>query len=115
VECAQIGSLKWLHAQQHLLKHGHYQIVLNNLKNYALTNEGSATYKCYHYLKKRTHQLHYEQALKHGLPIGSGEIESAHRYIIQNRIKITRAGWLEENAEAMVTLSVHRANNIVDQ
>ena len=34
------------------------------------------------------------------LPIGSGEIESAHRYIIQSRLK--RAGTCEEVAAAIV-------------
>jgi hypothetical protein len=110
-ECAKIEPIKWLHAQQQLLKCGHYPTVLTNLKDYAMTNEDSATNKCYQYLKKRTHQLHYDKAIKNNLPIGSGEIESAHRYIIQNRIKITGAWWLIDNAESMINLSVHRANN----
>ena len=114
-ECAAISPVKWLHAQQQLLKCGKYETVLTNLSNYAHEHEGSATYKCYHYLKKRNHQLHYAEALKNELPIGSGEIESAHRYIIQNRIKITGAWWIEDNAESMANLSVHRANNNWDE
>lgn len=110
-ECAKDKPIKWFHTQQQLLKCGHYKTVLNNLKDYAMANEDSATSKCYHYLKKRTHQLHYDKAIKNDLPIGSGEIESAHRYIIQHRIKITGAWWLIDNAEAMINLSVHRANN----
>lgn len=49
------------------------------------------------------------------LPIGSGEIESGYRYIIQNMIKITGAWWLEDNAESMANLSAHRANKNWDQ
>lgn len=109
-ECTKIEPKKWLHAKQQLLKCGHYEKVLNDIKNYALTNEGSATYKCYHYLKKRSHQLHYDKAIKNNLPIGSGEIESAHRYIIQSRIKITGAWWLIDNAESMICLSINKAN-----
>ena len=109
-ECAMIDPLKWLHAQQQLLKCGKYETVLINLSNYAHEHEDSATYKCYNYLKNRTHQLHYDEAIRNQLPIGSGEIESAHRYIIQNRIKITGAWWLEDNAESMANLGVHRAN-----
>jgi len=114
-ECARIEPIKWLHAQQQLLKCGRYETVLTNLSNYAHEHEGSATYKCYHYLKKRTHQLHYDEAIQNDLPIGSGEIESGHRYIIQNRIKITGAWWLEDNAESMANLSIHRANNKWDE
>jgi len=44
------------------------------------------------------------------LPIGSGEIESAHRYIIQERLKITGAWWKEENAADMLALRINRAN-----
>ena len=45
-----------------------------------------------------------------GLPIGSGEIESAHRYVIQIRLKIAGAWWKIENAEKMLALRVMRAN-----
>jgi len=114
-ECARIEPIKWLHAQQQLLKCGKYETVLTNLSSYAHEHTESATSKCYHYLKKRTHQLHYDEAIQNELPIGSGEIESAHRYIIQNRIKITGAWWLEDNAESMANLSVHIANNKWDE
>ena len=60
---------------------------------------------------RRTHQLHYDEAIKNYLPIGSGEIESAHRYIIQNRVKITGAWWLIDNAESMINLNIHGVNN----
>jgi hypothetical protein len=55
--------------------------------------------------------LDYKSAMANNLPIGSGEIESAHRYIIQKRLKITGAWWLEETAENMLALRTHRANN----
>ncbi|MCE3268565.1 MAG: hypothetical protein K0R49_817 [Burkholderiales bacterium] len=37
-ECANDRSQKWLHAQQQLLKCGHYTTVLDNIKNYAIVN-----------------------------------------------------------------------------
>jgi hypothetical protein len=36
---------------------------------------------------------------------------SPHRYVIQKRMKIAGAWWLEPNAEAMLALRVNRANN----
>ena len=110
-ECAASTNRKWLKAQQQLLKCGKYQMVLNNLKYYATRNQDGAANKCYQYLKKRANQLHYHTAIKNDLPIGSGEIESAHRYIIQHRIKITGAWWLDEHAESMANLGTYRANN----
>jgi hypothetical protein len=44
------------------------------------------------------------------LAIGSGEIESAHRYVIQERLKLSGAWWKATNADYMLALRVVRAN-----
>ena len=49
-------------------------------------------------------------ALKEELPIGSGEIESAHYYVIQQRLKLTGAWWKEDKAAKMLALKIIRAN-----
>ncbi|MBK8754908.1 MAG: hypothetical protein IPL99_26230 [Candidatus Competibacteraceae bacterium] len=46
---------------------------------------------CDRYIRNRWDQLVYQGALQRGLPIRSGEIESAHRYIIQERLKLPSA------------------------
>ena len=43
-------------------------------------------------------------------PTGSGEIESAHRSIMQKRLKISGAWWKLENLSKMLALRVVRAN-----
>ena len=48
----------------------------------------------YSYLATRKDQLKYAEAIAEGLPIGSGEIESAHRYVAQKRLKLPGAWWL---------------------
>ncbi|OQX00859.1 MAG: hypothetical protein BWK80_61130 [Desulfobacteraceae bacterium IS3] len=58
----------------------------------------------------RAGQSGYKEAQENGLPIGSGEIESAHRYIIQKRLKIAGAWWKEKNAQNILSLRVLRAN-----
>jgi hypothetical protein len=45
-----------------------------------------------------------------GLPIGSGEVESGHRYMFQNRLKIAGSWWKMENLKKMIALRVLRAN-----
>jgi hypothetical protein len=47
---------------------------------------------CHRYLSARKDQLKYREALAEGLPIGSGEIESAHRYVAQQRLKLPAPG-----------------------
>lgn len=50
-----------------------------------------------------------------GLPIGSGEIESTHRYIPQKRLEIPGATWHPDTINPMLApmlaLPVIRANN----
>ena len=65
----------------------------------------------FRYLHHRLKHLHYAQSRKAGLPIGSGEVESAHRHVIQQRLKLAGAWWKETNAQAMLGLRVARAND----
>jgi len=46
-----------------------------------------------------------------GLPTGSGEVESAHRYIPQKRLKIPDATWHPDNINPMLALRIIRAND----
>ena len=54
--------------------------------------------------------LDYRGALANGWPIGSGEIESAHRYVAQQRLKRPGAWWRVEHAEHMLALRIVRMN-----
>lgn len=65
---------------------------------------------CHRYISNRSHCLDYKGALAQGLPIGSGEIESAHRYIFQKRLKISGAWWKPDNLAKLVALRIVRAN-----
>jgi len=67
--------------------------------------------RCYNYLANRPGQFHHQAAIAAKLPIGSGEVESAHRYVIQKRFKLPGAWWTINNAQAMLKLRVLRENN----
>ena len=45
------------------------------------------------------------------LPIGSGEIESAHRYVAQRRLKRPGAWWRVKHAEYILALRITRIND----
>ena len=66
--------------------------------------------QCHRYLSQRREQLDYQSAMQRDLPIGSGEIESAHRYIAQQRLKRPGAWWRAANADYMLALRINRAN-----
>ena len=53
----------------------------------------------------------YEKARASGYPTGSGEVESAHRYIPQKRLKIPGAGWAPATINPMLALRVMREND----
>jgi Uncharacterised protein family (UPF0236) len=65
---------------------------------------------CHRYITNRPDQFNYQTALQSGLPIGSGEVESGHGYVIQDRLKISGAWWNIENAAKMLALRVSRVN-----
>ena len=60
--------------------------------------------KCVNYLLKYASYLHYDQYLAQGLPIASGVIEGACRYLVKDRMDLTGARWRLLGAEAVLKL-----------
>jgi hypothetical protein len=107
-------SKSWLELQKKRLRNNDSASVLAALSE-ALEPAGVAdadapVRACHRYLSNRLDHLDYHGALAQGLPIGSGEIESAHRYVVQQRLKRPGAWWTPDNAEAMLALRITRAN-----
>jgi hypothetical protein len=66
------------------------------------------------YLVKHTRLLHYDGALADGLPIATGVIEGACRYLVQDRMGRTGARWSLVGAEAVLRLRALRASGDFD-
>lgn len=60
--------------------------------------------KCAGYLLKYKEYLHYDEYLAQGLPIATGVIEGACRYLVKDRMDITGARWGLSGAEAVLRL-----------
>lgn len=105
---------EWLHWAQRRLKEADVAAVLAELRPrrepVGVADEAAPVRRCLRYLENRPTQLDYAGALRAGLPIGSGEIESGHRSVIQERLKLSGAWWAEDNARKMLALRVARAN-----
>lgn len=126
---------KWRREQQGLLKESKHKEILETLRRRlpidwetkkeakskkkskvaVIEEKGKAqeetpVEKCYRYIANREDSLDYKEALEKDLPIGSGEIESSHRYVIQKRLKIAGAWWKPETVEYMLSLRTLRAN-----
>lgn len=66
------------------------------------------------YLVKNTRLLHYDRALADGLPIATGVIEGACRYLVKDRMGRTGARWSLTGAEAVLRLRALRASGDFD-
>ena len=105
---------RWRKRQQQRLKGNRVGKVLDELTAH-LEEEGDndeprPVRACWRYLSNRLANLDYKGAIAAGLPIGSGEIESGNRSVIQARLKRSGAWWKEENAEDMLALRALRAS-----
>ena len=110
--CAPDEAKVWLKTQQTRLKHNQWAQVLAALYPYlepaSVDDKQAPVRAAYRYLDNRPDQLDYQGAIGAELPIGSGEIESAHRYVILERLDIAGAWWTVEKAEQLMTLRVLR-------
>lgn len=104
----------WLEKQQSRLKDNRVAAVIEELllhiEGAEIEDAAAPVRVCHRYLTNHREQMNYREALLAGLPIGSGEIESGHRYVVQERLKKAGAWWKPENAKTMLALRVNRAN-----
>ena len=105
---------RWRRRQQGRLLENKVAAVLRALAAHR-EPEGAApgpVRAAYRYLHERRDHLDYAGALAAGRSIGSGEIESGHRHVIQQRLKLAGSWWKESNAQAMLGLRVARTNQL---
>ena len=105
---------EWLRRQQGRLLNNQPDKVLKGLAGrLEPQNTTEAPVRAaYDYIRTRIDHLDYLSARKSELPIGSGEVESGHGHVIQDRLKLSGCWWKETNAAAILNLRVARANNL---
>ena len=112
--CRAQAPERWRRTQQDRLKRGAPAKVIEALAEHLEppdTPEELAPVRNGHrYVTNRTDCLDYPRALRLGLPIGSGMIESGHRHVLQARLKKAGAAWLITNADRIANLRALRAN-----
>jgi hypothetical protein len=69
---------------------------------------------CAEYLCKYRDQLRYGRAIADGLPIATGVVEGACRYLVRDRMDRTGARWSVAGAEAVLKLRALRTNGDFD-
>lgn len=109
---SDLTATQWLSNAKTMLKEGKSPKLIEELN--ATLNRADAecaVAKAHQYLNNRAGNLNYPKALEAGLPIGSGEVESGHRSVLQARLKKPGAWWSLDNAENMAHLKVLQENN----
>lgn len=113
--CRPGKPVPWRKTQQKRLRRGAVHKVIDELVpclEPKETIDAEAPVRCgLRYLNNRIDFLDYPRALKLGLPIGSGMIESGHRHVLHARLKKAGTAWLSEHADQIAHLRVLRANN----
>jgi hypothetical protein len=112
--CRASAPQQWRRTQQARLKRGVPEKVIaalaEHLEPATVPDEEAPVRNGHRYLTNRTDCLDYPRALRLGLPIGSGMIESGHRHVLQARLKKAGAAWLVEHADQIANLRTLRAN-----
>lgn len=80
------------------------QLELLNKKSKLTKKQQSEKLKLKKYLDNNRKRMNYPEYIKKGLLIGSGAIESAHRTVIQKRLKLAGQRWSIQGAKNMINL-----------
>jgi hypothetical protein len=104
---------------RHRLRHGHEQHVLAELATLVegkhLPDAARETLtKVYNYLKTHEEHIQYDHFKAAGLPIGSGLVESACKWLIQQRFKGVGMRWSEPGFNHLLHLRLAWVNQRFD-
>lgn len=89
-----------------MLKEQGVDFVLNMIlkKDCRTRTQKEERSKLKRYIINNRNRMNYPSYLKRGLLIGSGAIESAHRTVIQRRMKLSGQRWSKQGAQRMLNL-----------
>ncbi len=106
---------QWVRQQLLRLLRGEAKRVVHGMrvsagKKKVSENQLKTVQKSAAYLEKRLDYLHYDEAIKQGLPIATGVIEGACRHLVNDRLGITGAKWSLATSQAILRLRALHAS-----
>ena len=101
----------WVHPRLRAIADGDVEAVLKELKKENDDTPNDRRKRLIGYIERFYKSLDYKKFKSLGYPIGSGEIESAHKSIPQKRLKIPGASWNTVSINPMLSLRILRAND----
>jgi hypothetical protein len=108
---------QWAEATMIRLCDGHVDQVVASLRTMKPKSDDAQEEirKLIGYLQNHAHRIHYFDDLGEGLPIGSGGIESANKFICHTRLKRSGAWWVKEMGNAMLRVRCAMYNGTFDR
>ena len=111
---------KWMEQQKKALLNDQIHQVIEDLKRLSIKSKTVKTEQqnLLTYLQKNSIRMLYKTYLDKGYKIGSGAIESAHRTVIQKRLKQSGQRWTLKGAQNIIDLRLmnmnQQWNNVID-
>lgn len=100
----------WVESRLQQIDQGRASAVIKQLRREEQQQTVDRRRQLVGYLERFEQCLHYDAFKAKGWPIGSGEVESAHRIIPQKRLKLPGAWWHPDHINPMLALRLLRAN-----
>jgi len=101
----------WVKPRLEAISNGGVGQLIAELEEVYMTTQIHRVKRLIGYLHRFAKAVNYQEFKECGYPIGSGEIESAHKSVPQKRLKLPGACWLPESINPMLSLRILRAND----
>ena len=104
---------RWMKTQENYLLNDKVQKVIGHLKcSSGRTDQAEQARKdVLRYYENNCCRMHYKTYLNNGYLIGSGAIESAHRDVVQQRLKLSGQRWSIKGAQQIVNLRAYKKSD----
>ena len=104
---------RWVDIQIERLLSDQVDQVISELEQIELRGKvkGESQQKILTYFRNNKHRMLYKSYRDRGLLIGSGPIESAHRFVLQKRLKQSGQKWTTKGGQAIANLRVALFNS----
>lgn len=111
------AATEWVEASIVRLFYGKVSDVVGGLKRMkpSTSQAKEEIRKLITYLSHNRQKIHYRSDRLGGYPIGSGGIESAHKFICHVRLKRSGAWWIKTNSNGMLKLRCSIYNGTFDE
>ena len=102
---------KWVNPRIKAISNGEVKKTMQELQDEYDKKPNQRLKRLLGYIERFNDALNYNEFKEKGYPIGSGEIESAHKSIPQKRLKIPGASWHKDSIDPMLALRILRADD----